>query len=223
VTLQLTARLASVVDQADYETLLAGLAEHRDGSGWSLTFQGGSPYSEEDTSDEEYCLVTQSGACVYGMVRAVVLHRDQFRLTLTRRAAADLNLPPRIAVALDTDAESVTQFRDSLARIFMSTSIDSRPRRLVLPGSRPPVKGRPLLHRHRRLGTRVEYVIVGTRGVLVDVETVAGPRRRETENPDWLARQLGVEPSTLIGRRYTCRVIKDRDGITSTDFRIVPE
>jgi hypothetical protein len=78
MTLELRARIASAVTQPDNEILMAGIAEHADGSGWSLTFQGGSP--------------------------------------------------------LEVDDESVNRFRDGLALIFMSTSIDSRPRRRPRPG-----------------------------------------------------------------------------------------
>jgi hypothetical protein len=223
VALHLTARLASFVDDPDEEVLFAGVAEHPDGSGWSLTFQGGSPDPDEATDDEEYCLVTETGAGAYGQVTAVVLDGSRLRLTLTRQSAADLALHPRIDITLDTDTERIDRFRDGLARIFTATSIDSRPGRLVLPGSHPPVQARPLLRRRRPpRGTRVEYVITGRRGDLLTVEAVNHPPQRHTEVPAILADQLGVDPATLVGRRYSCLVVTDRFGITMSDFQLIP-
>jgi hypothetical protein len=42
VTLRLTAHAVGASDDPDLDVLVAGVAEHPDGSGWSLTFQGGS-------------------------------------------------------------------------------------------------------------------------------------------------------------------------------------
>lgn len=220
MVMNLTARMDSFVDDPDQDVLLAGVGEHPDGGGWSLTVQGGSPDPDEDTGDEEYCLVTQTGACVYGQLDAVVLDRDQLRLTLSRRAAADLGLARRIRVVLDSGADSIDRFRDGLARIFASTSIDSRPRTLELPGSTPSVRPRPRRHRRTARGTRVEYVITGRRAALVDVQSQADPIHHRVEIAAVLARVLGVDDNTVVGRRYSCLVVTDRIGRTESDFQL---
>jgi hypothetical protein len=84
VTLQLTARVVAFVAEDDNDVLFAGVAEHPDGSGWSLLFQGGSPDPDESTEDEDYCLVTETAACVYG---GVTLRGDRLLLSLDSEAA----------------------------------------------------------------------------------------------------------------------------------------
>jgi hypothetical protein len=78
VTLQLTARVAAFVAEDDNDVLFAGVAEHPDGSGWSLLFQGGSPDPDESTEDEDYCLVTETATLPgeRGTVPAEVLVRQ---------------------------------------------------------------------------------------------------------------------------------------------------
>jgi hypothetical protein len=63
---------------------------------------------------------------------------------------------------------------------------------------------------------------VSRRGALVDVAVVGHPEAGHCIlEADWLARQLGVNADELVGRRYTCRVVPDRYGITFSDFRFV--
>jgi hypothetical protein len=225
VTLRLTAHAVGASDDPDLDVLVAGVAEHPDGSGWSLTFQGGSSDRTQADPDEEYCLVTDNGACIYGGVSAVVLAGTELRLALTRSAAGELDLDRRVEITLEVDAAHIHALRDGLARIFAATSIDSRPRRLVLPGSHPAVQGRPLLHRRRPArdrGARVEYLVVARRGALLDVQAV-GRDERTVEVAASLAELLGVNDADLVGRRYTCLVVPDRFGVARSDYRLVPD
>lgn len=220
MTLQLTARVAAFVAEDDNDVLFAGVAEHPDGSGWSLLFQGGSPDPDESTEDEDYCLVTETSACAYGGVDGVTLRDNRLLLSLEAGAAAALDLPDRLEITLDTDAAQVELFRDGLARIFAATSLDCRPRQLDLPGAHPPVEARPPDHRPAPRGTRVEYVVVEAQGALVITESSTPSPDRDAVPADHLARQLGVEPGSLVGRRYTCLTVTDRFGTTLSDFQL---
>jgi immunity protein 10 of polymorphic toxin system len=220
VTLQLTARVAAFVAEDDNDVLFAGVAEHPDGSGWSLLFQGGSPDPDEPTGDEDYCLVTETAACVYGGVDGVTLNDNRLLLSLEAGAADDLELPTSIEITLDTDAAQIARFRDGLARIFATTSLDCRPRHLELPGAEPAVEARPADHRPAPRGSRVEYVVVEAMGALVITETITPSPDRDAVPADHLARQLGVEPTSLVGRRYSCLSVTDRFGTTLSDFQL---
>jgi len=105
-----------------------GVAEHADGEGLSLIFQG----ELESEPDQGYCLVTQTGACWYGGVVAVTLRDRRLQIVLTRKAARVLGLRTRITVQLEVDDDAVELLRDGLRRIFAASPGPGGPPRLDL-------------------------------------------------------------------------------------------
>lgn len=72
-------------------------------------------------------------------------------------------------------------------------------------------------------GRRVEYVVVGRRGGLVEVRQADVEARIRKTDASMLALNLGVDESTLVGRRYSCWVVPDEYGFTRSDFRLVSD
>ena len=127
--LRFTAHTVGVSEPGDeFEVLSVGVAEHANGDGLSLVFQG----ELESGPDEGYCLVSHTGACWYGGVVAVILHDRRLRVALTREAARVLGLRPRITVHLAIDDAAVELRRDGLRRIFAASPGPSGPPRLDL-------------------------------------------------------------------------------------------
>jgi len=116
--LRFTAHAVGVSEPGDeFEVLSAGVAEHANGDGLSLIFQG----ELESEPDEGYCLVSHTGATWYGGVVAVILRDRRLRVALTRDAARVLGLRPRITVHLAVDDDAVELLRDGLRRIFAAS------------------------------------------------------------------------------------------------------
>jgi len=72
-------------------------------------------------------------------------------------------------------------------------------------------------------GRRVEYVVVGRRGGLAEVRQADAEARVRKTDASMLALNLGVEESTLVGRRYSCWVVPDEYGFTRSDFKLINE
>ncbi len=127
--LRFTARTIGISEPSDEsEALSVGIAEHPNGEGLSLIFQG----EPEAEPDEGYCLVTHTAACSYGGVVAVTLRGKRLRVTLTREAARVLGLRPRITVHLAVDDAKVGVLRAGLRRIFETSPGPGGPPRLDL-------------------------------------------------------------------------------------------
>lgn len=115
----------------DDETLLAGVAEHKDGSGMSLTFMCG--LYEPDEQDaalgmDSYCLVTPDQGTAYGCVSEVTLQEGVFRVVVAEDDLEALNLnETEIEVTLAVDDESIEQLRQGLRRILTYGRPDAHP------------------------------------------------------------------------------------------------
>jgi len=72
-------------------------------------------------------------------------------------------------------------------------------------------------------GRRVEYVVVGRRGGLVEVHQADAEGRTRKTDASMLALNLGVDESALVGRRYSCWVVPDEYGFTRSDFKLISE
>jgi len=72
-------------------------------------------------------------------------------------------------------------------------------------------------------GRRVEYVVVGRRGGLAEVRRADAEATVRKTDASVLALNLGVEESTLVGRRYSCWVVPDEYGFTRSDYKLVSE
>ncbi len=127
--LRFTAHTVGVSEPGDeFEALSVGVAEHPNGEGLSLIFQG-EPQAEPD---EGYCLVTHTAACSYGGLVAVTLQGRRLKVTLTREAARVLGLRPRITVQLAVDDANVELLRAGLRRIFETSPRPGGPPRIDL-------------------------------------------------------------------------------------------
>src|SRR5690349_4422345 len=69
-------------------------------------------------------------------------------------------------------------------------------------------------------GRRVEFTIVDTRGALAEYEVTGDPSKRRRTVAVNLAADLGVDVSTLLGRRFTCWVEPTQYGSIQSDFQI---
>jgi len=89
--------------------------------------------------------------------------------------------------------------------------------------------GRPLDDRHDagghdgadQAGQRVEYVVVGIRGGIAEFREADAESRVRRTDAATLALNLRVEQSSLLGRRYSCRVEPAEHGVIRSDFRLV--
>ncbi|MFE7960011.1 hypothetical protein [Streptomyces sp. NPDC057413] len=84
--------------------------------------------------------------------------------------------------------------------------------------------GQPLdadhVHEDDDLGTRIEYEVIGIRGILADSVAVHDPSDKHPLPSQVLAANLGVEATELTGLRYTCLVSRDPYGTTRSDYRL---
>ncbi|QFG21109.1 Imm10 family immunity protein [Actinomadura sp. WMMB 499] len=131
MTIKFTAQVVGVEELPDEETLLAGVAEHEDGSGLSLTFMCGlyEP-DEQDTAlgMDSYCLVTPDQGTAYGGVSEATLQDGVLRVVVAEHDLEALKLDETdIEAGLAVDNESVEQLRRGLRRILAYGRLDARP------------------------------------------------------------------------------------------------
>jgi hypothetical protein len=217
----LTARCAVASEDAETDYFRVGLAENPDFTGWYLMFHGGPADPTATLPDEDYLLHTESGAFTFGGLTGVKLVGRVLHLRFSDPAAADLELPdPHLEIILDVDTDSLGQLSDGLARVFAGTSSTNRPSRIHLPGTDVSAYGsRRREHRQPR-SARVEFDVIGQTGHLVTVQPVdaTGTRRQPAEH---LAARLRVDPTNLIGTRFSCLVTPGTLGPIYTDFRLI--
>ncbi|MGA4726990.1 hypothetical protein ACWEOS_13265 [Micromonospora taraxaci] len=70
-------------------------------------------------------------------------------------------------------------------------------------------------------GKRVEYVVVAKRGGIVDYQPVGDAAKSHRTDAAMLAFQLGVEESSLVGRRFSCWITPAEYGTFESDFRLI--
>lgn len=122
--IQYVARSAGREDHLgeDFDYIMAGLAEHEDGSGRGLTAQ--CAVEEPDHGDiatgmDSYCVSNELGLTVYGGVRLVRLHNHTLRIEFEPSASEGLGLDDTVVeVTLAVDNESIVQLKSGLERTF---------------------------------------------------------------------------------------------------------
>ncbi|WP_393073084.1 hypothetical protein [Streptomyces sp. LN704] len=72
-------------------------------------------------------------------------------------------------------------------------------------------------------GRRVEYVVTGIRGALVDARAVDDPTKKYVSSAAVLAQNLKTEVGSLPGCHFSCRVVPGDPGTFFVDFQRVPE
>jgi hypothetical protein len=126
--LEFTARVAGVDDT---DALMAGVAEHPDGTGQQLIFQASLEPPEDEDADlgmDSYCLVMADQRTAYGCLDQVAIDGDVLRLVLREDAPAELGLPDRaVAVTLAVDVASIEALREALRNIVSYGRPDARP------------------------------------------------------------------------------------------------
>jgi hypothetical protein len=216
VALELVAQGFGVSEQIDIAVLSIGIAEHKDGTGWSFVFQSGLPHIADADFARSYSLVTERGVSVDDGVTTLLLTTESLDISLLPEAAEELALPTTIMIRLDITPADFGQLAHGLARIFSNVDAESRPAMLVIPGYGQAItkpKGRPS-------GRRIEFEVISERNGLATVQQVGENSRPTKELASFLAQQLGVPEDHLVGRRYTCFAVPDRWGTTHSDFRL---
>ena len=74
-----------------------------------------------------------------------------------------------------------------------------------------------------RAGRRIEYVVVGKRGGIAEFRESGTESRVRKTDAAMLAFNLGVDESSLPGRRFSCWVVPDEYGVTRSDFKLTAE
>lgn len=72
-------------------------------------------------------------------------------------------------------------------------------------------------------GRRVEYVVTGIRGALVDACAVDDPANKYVSPAAVLAQNLKTEVGSLLGCHFSCRVVPGNPGTFFADFQMTPE
>ncbi|QFZ78362.1 hypothetical protein GFH48_38265 [Streptomyces fagopyri] len=72
-------------------------------------------------------------------------------------------------------------------------------------------------------GRRVEYVVTGIRGALVDARAVEDPTKKYVSTAAVLAQNLKTEVGSLPGCHFSCRVVPGNPGTFFVDFQMAPE
>ncbi|GAA4983895.1 hypothetical protein [Kitasatospora paranensis] len=72
-------------------------------------------------------------------------------------------------------------------------------------------------------GRRVEYVVTGIRGALVDAHAVDDPTTRYVSSAAVLSQNLKTEVASLLGCRFSCRVVPGNPGTFFVDFQLTAE
>jgi hypothetical protein len=89
-----------------------GLAEEKDGGGWSLVFS-----HDEMEEDGSYSLSTPDGATCYDALRGWRLVGNILELNLSEVAATTLGLAPDLKLQLDIESVSADDVRTAMTRL----------------------------------------------------------------------------------------------------------
>ncbi|GID71346.1 hypothetical protein Acy02nite_92270 [Actinoplanes cyaneus] len=77
---------------------------------------------------------------------------------------------------------------------------------------------------HREADSKVvEYVVVGRRGGIAEFREAAGDSKVRKTDAATLAFQLGIDNSTLLGCRFSCRVERAEYGVIRSGFTLLTE
>ncbi|MFI1979939.1 hypothetical protein [Streptomyces wedmorensis] len=71
-------------------------------------------------------------------------------------------------------------------------------------------------------GLRVEYVVTGIRGALVDAHAVDDPANKYVTSAAVLSQNLKTDVGSLPGLRFSCRVVPGNPGTFFVDFQLAP-
>jgi hypothetical protein len=69
----------------------------------------------------------------------------------------------------------------------------------------------------------VEYVVVGRRGGIAEFREAADDAKVRKTEAATLAFQLGIDESSLLGCRFSCRVERAGHGVIRSDFTLLME
>jgi hypothetical protein len=156
-----------------------------------------------------------------GGLTGVELAGRVLHLRFSDPAAADLELPdPHLQITLDVDTDSLHQASDGLARVFAGTSSTNRPSHIHLPGADASAYGSHRSEHRQPRSARVEFDVIGQTGHLVTVQPLGATETRR-QPAEHLAARLRVDPTTLVGTRFSCLVTPGALGPIYTDFRLI--
>ncbi len=128
MTIEFVARVSGVDDE---DVLVAGVAEHEDGTGRTLLFQASSEPADEQEVGlgmDTYCLVTEGQGTAYGCVRELTIAGTRMTVVVGSEHLSDLGLDDAVIdVELAVPSESVEVLREYLSRILTYGRADARP------------------------------------------------------------------------------------------------
>jgi hypothetical protein len=115
-----TARGVSATELPDLNTEAVILTEDADGDGLRLELQRGLKYTEQDRrlGLDTYCLVTHTGATVYGGVRSYTLEGSSLTMRLEPIAYDTLGVPEEFTILLETDPATLEKVRLAMVSIL---------------------------------------------------------------------------------------------------------
>ncbi|HEV8280697.1 MAG TPA: Imm10 family immunity protein [Candidatus Limnocylindrales bacterium] len=117
---------ATGVDRSDGDLVVAGIAEHEDGSGAALIFQGrvepsmrgGSEDSFIGRQLQDFSLSNHLGATVYGGVEAWTLQGSRLNLRFGEDAVRTLHAKPSMMFELRVNESQLADLRVALEQIL---------------------------------------------------------------------------------------------------------
>jgi hypothetical protein len=120
MAIEFVARTVGVDD--DEDCLVAGIAEHDDGTGRSLIFQAGvEPPDDQDIrlGMDTYCVVTENHGTAYGCVRELTIDADRMHVVVSTESLNTLGLDDAdIRIQLAVQPETIDALRVHLRRIL---------------------------------------------------------------------------------------------------------
>jgi hypothetical protein len=136
MTLRVRISAAAVSAEPDEGWMGVSIAEHSDGSGWTLHLQRG--WTEPDDQDvrlgqDTYSLVDGEGRTHYGGVIEACAAAQLLSLRLSPQAADVLDLGDMaLELQLDLASQAISELREGLRRVLTYGRADEHPERLTL-------------------------------------------------------------------------------------------
>ncbi|CEJ91355.1 hypothetical protein VHEMI07073 [[Torrubiella] hemipterigena] len=123
MTYKFTAQQVGVMVDRDEDCFLqASLAEHVDGTGFTLNFQCGSEEPDDQDIDlgmDSHCLIMEDQRTAYGCVESACLIDNVLRITLRPEHVAIFELTDaEIEATIIASPTQLNQFREVLGEIF---------------------------------------------------------------------------------------------------------
>jgi hypothetical protein len=129
MTIEFVARTVGVDE--DEDCLVAGIAEHDDGTGRSLLFQASIEFPDDQDvrlGMDTYCVVTENQGTAYGCIRELTVDGDRMHAVVSTESLSNLGLDdPDIRIQLAVQPDAIDALRAQLRRILTYGRPGARP------------------------------------------------------------------------------------------------